>query len=528
MPSAGSRTDLRLVLAVLAVAVLALGLHAYRYMPFICDDALISLRYAKRLLDGQGLTWNSGERVEGYSNLLWVLSSAALGWLGFDLITSVRILGVAGMVLTMAAVLYAFPPSSLSAVPVTGIALLFLALSSAFAVWAIGGMEQPLVAALLAWAVVLCFPHLESRHVSFRQLQWPGLCLALLCLTRPDAPLFTAAAVLAMVVVGGGRRDAFEKGIALATLPVLFFLGQLTFRLFYYGEWVPNTALVKFNPSGRYALDGWRYVGAGALAISPMLALAVAAAALSFRRGFQRGRMTLLCVLALTWVAYVVVIGGDIFPAWRHFVPLLVLLALMIAIGGEWIHRHARPRVYAGVAVVAALLLGAFSILQWRDTMAAWALTERWEWDGQIIGRMLKKAFGAQAGPSGRRRGGRPAILVRVARRRHAGPERLLPPPASSRRPEDDRHRARPWGRAVCARPCTRPRGLWHRDGRGPGVLPERARDAGRSRGFPASTLSSPSKGPSPTGSRRRSGSGGTATGSASRTRATRSQCPDS
>ena len=189
----------------------------------------------------------------------------------------------------MAAVLYAFPPSSLSAVPVTGIALLFLALSSAFAVWAIGGMEQPLVAALLAWAVVLCFPHLESRHVSFRQLQWPGLCLALLCLTRPDAPLFTAAAVLAMVVVGGGRRDAFEKGIALATLPVLFFLGQLTFRLFYYGEWVPNTALVKFNPSGRYALDGWRYVGAGALAISPMLALAAAAAVLSFRRGFQRG-----------------------------------------------------------------------------------------------------------------------------------------------------------------------------------------------------------------------------------------------
>ena len=250
MPSASSRANVRLALAVLAVAALGLGLHAYRYMPFICDDALISLRYTKRLLDGQGLTWNSGERVEGYSNLLWVLSAAALGWLGVDLITSVRILGVAGMVLSMAAVLYAYPPSSLSATPVTSIALLFLALSSAFAVWAIGGMEQPFVAALLAWAVVLCFPHLESRHVSFRQLQWPGLCLALLCLTRPDAPLFTAAAVLAMVVVGGGRREAFEKGIALATLPVLFFLGQLTFRLFYYGEWVPEHRAGQVQPVG--------------------------------------------------------------------------------------------------------------------------------------------------------------------------------------------------------------------------------------------------------------------------------------
>ena len=106
---------------------------------------------------------------------------------------------------------------------------------------------------------------------------------------------------------------------------------------------MPNTALVKFTPSGRYALDGARYVGAGALAISPMLALAAASAVLSFRRGFQRERMTLLCALALAWMAYLIVIGGDIFPAWRHFVPLLVLLALMVAIGGEWVRRHVRP-----------------------------------------------------------------------------------------------------------------------------------------------------------------------------------------
>ena len=76
--------------------------------------------------------------------------------------------------------------------------------------------------------------------------------------------------------------------------------------------------------------------------------------------------------------------------------PLLVLLAFMVAIGGEWVRRHAAPRLYAGVGVGAVFLLAVFSVLQWRDTMTAWALTERWEWDGQIIGRMLKKAFGAQ------------------------------------------------------------------------------------------------------------------------------------
>src|SRR5580765_3027130 len=258
----------------------------------------------------------------------------------------------------------------------------------------LGGLEQPFVAGLLAWAVVLCFPRLEAGRVSFMEMQAPGLCLALLCLTRPDGPLFTAAAALAFVLAGGARRAAFAKAAALATLPVLFTVGQLTFRLLYYGEWVPNTALVKLTPSGRYALDGARYLATGALAIAPMLVLATASAALSFRLGFQCERMMLLCVITMAWTTYLVVIGGDIFPAWRHFVPLLVLVALMVAIGGEWVRRHVRSRAYRGIALGAALLLGSFFALQWRDPMAGWALTERWEWDGKIIGTMLKQAFG--------------------------------------------------------------------------------------------------------------------------------------
>jgi hypothetical protein len=41
------------------------------------DDAMISMRYAKNLANGHGLVWNpGGERVEGYTNLLWVLYMA--------------------------------------------------------------------------------------------------------------------------------------------------------------------------------------------------------------------------------------------------------------------------------------------------------------------------------------------------------------------------------------------------------------------------------------------------------------------
>jgi hypothetical protein len=40
---------------------------------WLVDDAMISMRYARNLAEGSGLVWNVGERVEGYTNLLWTL-----------------------------------------------------------------------------------------------------------------------------------------------------------------------------------------------------------------------------------------------------------------------------------------------------------------------------------------------------------------------------------------------------------------------------------------------------------------------
>jgi hypothetical protein len=44
------------------------------------DDAYISYRYAENLVRGEGLVFNHGERVEGYSNFLYVLGVAPAFW----------------------------------------------------------------------------------------------------------------------------------------------------------------------------------------------------------------------------------------------------------------------------------------------------------------------------------------------------------------------------------------------------------------------------------------------------------------
>lgn len=46
--------------------------HAREY-EYVQDDAYISLVYAQNWVDGYGLVFNAGERVEGYTNFLWTL-----------------------------------------------------------------------------------------------------------------------------------------------------------------------------------------------------------------------------------------------------------------------------------------------------------------------------------------------------------------------------------------------------------------------------------------------------------------------
>ena len=56
-----------------------IAIDGHRYFGLF-DDAMISMRYAWNFAHGNGLVWNVGQRVEGYTNLLMtlVMSVAAL------------------------------------------------------------------------------------------------------------------------------------------------------------------------------------------------------------------------------------------------------------------------------------------------------------------------------------------------------------------------------------------------------------------------------------------------------------------
>ena len=391
-----------------ALAAAVLLVHARAYLPFFADDGFISLRYAQRLLEGRGLTWNDGERVEGYSNLLWVLGCAGLGALGVDLVSAARWLGQASALAALAALPATFWCARLERKTVVPslVPALALALSGSLAVWSVGGLEQPLVAALLAWGLYGVFrllPGQEEGKTRARTWTLAGLPFALLCWTRPDGILVAGLVGFGVLLAGhsrglGGdlrhlRRPWLAATGCLMALPVAFALLQTCFRLIYYGAWIPNPGSAKLAFTVERWTSGGQYL-LGALGPHKAMVALVAASLLPLIRSSKaRSRLLVLVPPAIGWSLYVVAIGGDIFPARRHLVVPLVLAAFALGEGLIWLEGLGpRVRAWAGFALAGCLAL--FCADQATDPQNVRAREERWEWDGQVIGAFLHRHFG--------------------------------------------------------------------------------------------------------------------------------------
>jgi hypothetical protein len=318
---------------------------AARFLDHTVDDAFISFRYAENLVNGHGLVFNAGERVEGYTNFLWVLLIAPFLALGVDPELAARGLGLAAATGTLAAVVRA-APSGDSRKEVVAIAPLLLASSPPFALWATGGLETVLFTCLVVWSAVLAIEDLEQgalRPVS-------SVALALASLTRPEG--FGLACALGALLLALHRKspsrskELLRWGAAFLAIFVPYFL----WRLSYYGDPLPNPFYAKVGATSSQLLRGLRYVHAYFLE-SGYWVLVPCAGLIWSRR---RARVAVLGGLALAFLGYVVAVGGDGLPLYRFLVPILPLLFLLIAEGSDAALR--RVQASGWVRVVAACL----------------------------------------------------------------------------------------------------------------------------------------------------------------------------
>lgn len=389
MSGAKARRSRGILVAAVAVVLAVFAAHAASFLPFLADDALISLRYAERWLQGDGLTWTDGERVEGYSNLAWIVAVAALGALGIDLVHAARGLGILAVAAACLAPLEALrrATSPRDRALAGGTAGLAVAGAGSLAAWAVGGLEAGLLAALVAWAYVSLAA--DEGDGTGRRTVVASLLLGIACWTRPDGAVFAAAAGVGLLA--GHGLGAFRRVAALSIGPIAAVGLQTVFRLVYYGDFVPNSARAKIAWTWPRVQDGIAYVGDAAWRHAPLVLAAAATVWITRGDPRARARVRLYAIAVVAWCAYIAAVGGDIFPARRHFAPVVPLLAILVAEGCAALLAKGRRTT---VLAAAAAGLVVFAGLQATDPENLRAREERWEWDGEVVGRLLGDAFG--------------------------------------------------------------------------------------------------------------------------------------
>src|ERR1035437_1296858 len=147
-----TRTEVQL--ALLAASILCLFACAISVRHSTWDDSYIIFHYVQNMVNGLGVVFNPGQRVEGYTGVLWIVVLAAGTRLTSDPIVLSKILGVLFAVSILLASYILCRLLARDRVPMYGFALLLTASNTHFIVGSVSGLETPLFSPILCWSLV--------------------------------------------------------------------------------------------------------------------------------------------------------------------------------------------------------------------------------------------------------------------------------------------------------------------------------------------------------------------------------------
>jgi arabinofuranosyltransferase len=340
--------NIRPSLYYLIPAILLLAFILLRNL-WISDDAFITLRTIDNFLQGYGLVWNVGERVQVYTNPLWLFIL-----LPFCLFTPDRmyVLYAISFLLSLGAIFLMLWNFS-ARVRHMVIAVILLGGSMAFVDYSSSGLENPLTHLLLVSFFIL-YLHKDRYSSKWRLLQL-SLIAALTALNRLDTILLFIPALLYELF---SNREWRWKNLMLVAAGFMPLLLWEIFATFYYGFPFPNTFYAKAATGldKMYMFDqGWAYIQ-NSLRWDPLTMGVIIFGILS--AVFQReGRRISIALGILLYLFYILWIGGD-FMSGRFFsgIFLMGLILLLTFNTGQFL--GSIPHKLFSLLVVSLLLVG--------------------------------------------------------------------------------------------------------------------------------------------------------------------------
>lgn len=321
----------KIVQQVLLISLFVFSLYFAFMNKFMQDDAFITFRYSENWYNGLGPVFNQGEKVEGYTNFLWMFIIAIfLNFINDPIILS-HFLGILFFLIT----LISYYKISLSFLSNTYLSLLFVFLlgtNYSLSSYATGGLETSLASALLALTLFL-FNKIELYKIHNIYLFLISIILSLLILTRLD---FGLVVVITYVYISYRiffieMKDRYLRFFILSTPLTIIVCLYLFWKYFYYGNILPNTFNAKLNGGSEYnILSGidflLTFISTYWLGFPLLLILIMAL----FKKVVLNTQLEkIMAILLLLVTFYVVSIGGD-FMEFRFFVPYIPILFLIL------------------------------------------------------------------------------------------------------------------------------------------------------------------------------------------------------
>jgi len=334
------------VFGLILLGILAIILYYYsKTFDFIQDDSFITYRYVKNFTEGNGLVFNIGERVEGYTCFLWVVVLAGVKSLGFNFISASQVLGIISSMITLLFTYLIsskiFPKNNGAAFNLVFslAAVTLLASNGSFAYWAVSGMETGLFGCLITLGVYLYLLELKDGSDS---IPLSSLAFLFAALTRPEGNLIFAVTVVHKILytLKYKKQDITAHTNKLTSRNNLIWLGIyvipalifMVWRYSYYGYLLPNTFYAKTGSSLEYYSAGLDYTWTFLKSYGFYgLFVLIAFYTLTSKERFY-SYLYLVMIFAV-FTLYVIFVGGDVLRPNRFFVPIMPVFFILVQEG---------------------------------------------------------------------------------------------------------------------------------------------------------------------------------------------------
>ena len=366
---ANSETENRFYYLILGLVVLFGVYNALGFWYYSIDDSYISLHYAGRLVDGLGLTYIDGERVEGFSNPSWVFILAITLLLGCNSLVGAKFLGIiahGAMIVSCAGFTNRLiQPRDRLDYGLLVCGMIFLSISLPLNFWPATGMETTFYIFMIMatyWRVLYEIDQ-QNQDSNLNIFPYSAIMAAVTTLFRPEAPAIILGAFGAMILHHWGNKQKLMQWLGIFFTPTV---GYLIFRLSYYGYLFPNTAYRKgvigtFKSLYHYMLPWFQLEGVvGFVGLVGFLWMSMK----YMRRGwplFGAFAFHMIFLCSITW---------DWMPNQRFFVPIVPFLgigwsALFILLRRTRFHNSGHILLTIGLVV---MVYQGFHSLQYRRT----------------------------------------------------------------------------------------------------------------------------------------------------------------